>query len=342
MSGFVRALSDGMRRSTGVPEAPAASGGEASAGPILVTGADHAVGAALAVELAGRGLVVHCAYSQPQFVAGPVPGMEWHLVPSNADPGYLPALRRIVDRHDVSILIPTLDEELAAMSALRRWPDPGVLVVVSGAGSVALADDKLMVSWQLAAHGVRAPRCGSPSDFASTEEALDALGGAVVVRGRRPATKSGGSRVLLRPEDLDWGRLDDDFVVQEFVPGREYLCVLYRPDGSAGRASVVYQAVRPGRHGDGIVRLAPGDAEDVHRTAWSAIRALGVVGPAEVVVRTTTEGAVVVLSVHPRFSRHCSELLDELVAVAPTVPPEHGSRVVEQRAVPEESSLSLS
>jgi carbamoyl-phosphate synthase large subunit len=42
------------------------------------------------------------------------------------------------------------------------------------------------------------------------------------------------------------------------------------------------------------------------------VRALGVTGPAEVILRRRADGQEAVLSVHPRFGRQCAELLDVL------------------------------
>jgi carbamoyl-phosphate synthase large subunit len=313
MSALVRALAEGARRleATATHPGPVAEA-DPGARAVLVTGADGPVGAALAGELAHRGFTVHAAHTRPGVAAEAGTGLTWHLVPRSSDPGYLPTLHRIVRLHGVTIVIPTLDEELPVIASVRRWPDPGVLVVVSGPGPVGLAQDKLLANWQLSGHAVATPACASPSDFADTRSALEALGGAVVVRTRRAGRKSGGARVLFGPDDMDWDRLDDDFVVQQFVPGREYVCVLYRPDGPAKRGAVVFEALRPGPRHEDVRMLAPGEAEDVERTAWAAIRALGIVGPAEVVVRRTADGTATVISVHPRFSRHCKELLDQL------------------------------
>jgi carbamoyl-phosphate synthase large subunit len=283
---------------------------------VLVTGVDRAVGAAVAHEFHARGFDVHGTHQNPG-TAEEVPGMRWHLVPRSEDPAYLPTVHRLVQRHGVSIVIPTLDEELPVMAGVRRWPDPGVLVVVSGPGPVNLAQDKLLACWQLAGHAVATPPCASPSDFRDTKEALDAMGGAAVVRARRAGRTGIGARVVLDAGELDWERLDDDFIVQQFAPGREYLCVLYRPDGPARRGTVVLEALSPGPRHEQVRALPPGEAEDVERTAWAAVRALGILGPAEVVVRRAADDTPTVLSVHPRFSRHCSELLDQLSTPEP-------------------------
>lgn len=315
MSALVKALTEGARRRqmSGAPSAPPERSDGDRDQVALVTGVDRAVGEALARDLAGRGMTVHGAHQRPG-AARDIPGIRWHLVPRSSDPGYLPTLHRIVRNHGVGIVIPTLDEELPVMAGMRRWPEPGVLVVVSGPGPVNLAQDKLLTCWQLAGHGVPTPSCASPSDFSGTREALAAMGGALVVRPRRAGRAGSGARVVMDADDLDWDRLDDDFVVQRFVPGQQFLCLLYRPDGPARRGSVVLEELRPGPRHVEVRQVPAGGAQDVERTAWAAIRALGILGPAEVVVRRAADGTAMVLSVHPRFGRHCSQLLDQLSA----------------------------
>lgn len=313
MSALVRALSERVRHlpASGTPG-------------VLVTGVDGPVGTALAVDLAARGFTVHGTHQLAWVAPRDVPGMQWHLVPRPEDPGYLPALHRIVQHHAVDFIIPTTDEELPVIAGVRRWPDEGVFVVVSGPGPVSLAQDKLLTSWQLTSHGVLAPACASPSDFADTAEALASLGDAIVLRSRHAGRKSGGARVVHRPDELEWDRLDDDFVVQHFICGPEYLCCLYRPDGPGNRGMVVFEVLRPGPRHDAVRALSPGEAEDLERTAWAAVRALGVLGPAEVILRRSGDGRAHVISVHPRFSQHCGELLDQLSA--PAASPSAGRR----------------
>lgn len=316
MSALVRALAEARRIPTEVDPGHGSAGRRAGAA-VLVTGVDRPVGAALAKELARRGLAVHATARAVTAAAAEFSG-SWHLAPAPDDPSYLPVLRRIVRHHRPDIVIPTLDEELPLWAGLRHWPDAEV--VVAGAGAVSLARDKLLTCWQLTSHQVPTPPCRSPSDFADTAEALRALGGSLVLRARRPEHRSGGARVVRAADELDWERLDDDFVVQPVAPGREYLCVLYRPEGPVRRGSVVYVVAHPSiRHG-ALMALGPGEAEGVERVAWAAARSMGVIGPAEVVVRREEAGGVSVISLHPRFGEHCGELLDQLSSPEPVVP----------------------
>lgn len=316
MSALVRALAEARRIATEIDGVHGGAGRPAGIA-VLVTGVDRPVGAALARELAHRGLAVHATARAVTAAAAEFSG-SWHLAPGPEDPSYLPVLRRIVGHHRPDIVIPTLDEELPLWAGLRHWPDAEV--VVAGAGPVSLARDKLLICWQLTSHHVPTPPCRSPSDFADTAEALRALGGSMVLRARRPEHRSGGARVVRAADELDWARLDDDFVVQPVASGPEYLCVLYRPEGPVRKGSVVYAVAHPSLRRGGLIALAPGEAEAVERAAWAAVRSLGVMGPAEVVVRGDEAGGVFVISLHPRFGEHCAELLDQLSAPEHVVP----------------------
>lgn len=314
MAALVKALIEQARR-----KAAEGAGEPASDVAVLVTGVDHPVGAAVARELVVRGFTVHGTAQSPTASAADLNG-GWHLVPRAADPSYLPVLHRIVERHRTGFVIPTLDAELPVWAGVRRWPGAEVVVVVAGAGAVSLAQDKLLTCWQLSSHQVPTPPCSSPSDFTDTAEALQTLGGRLVVRPRWPEHRYGGARLVHAADDLVWDRLDDHFVVQPVVCGAEYLCTFYRPDGSARRGTVVFQVQHPSMRRGGLRPLAPGEDPAVERAAWAAVRALGILGPAEVVVRRGEDGAVSVLSVHPRFGERCGELLDQLSAPEPVVP----------------------
>jgi carbamoylphosphate synthase large subunit len=283
--------------------------------PVLVTGAAGPAGTSLVRELAEHDVRVHAADSRPRLDAVP-PVVSWHVLPSGAESAYLPALRRLLRRLRAGTLIPTTDGELPVLATVRHALGPHVHVMVPGPAAVAMAQDKLALAWQLAAREVPTPRCASPSDFPDTGAALRAFRGSLVLRPRRSGGGRGGARLVRDAGDVDWTRLGDDLVVQDLVPGREYDLVLYRPDGGSDGARSMVAFERLGRVPGEIDarRLRPGSADEVERTAWAAVRALGVTGPAEVVVRRAADDRLLVLSVRPRFGRHCVELLQAMLA----------------------------
>lgn len=244
---------------------------------VMVTGAAAPAGATLLTQLRDRRIpVVAVDADHPSSTA------TGHRVPPVSDPHRLIALRQLGLRENVTVLIPTLREELPQIAAAKSAFDPAVHVVVAGAGPVVIAQDLLYTAWQLQARGVPTPAFGTTADFPDAAAAFGALGGPLVIKSR---TGGGRSRVVQGPDQLDWASLRNDDLIQRHVPGAEYLPVVYRPAPRSG----------------------------VRSLAIAAVRALGVTGPATVQVRRDADGHPQVLKVLARFvasSHLVPELLD--------------------------------
>ena len=103
---------------------------------------------------------------------------------------------------------------------------------------MALANDKLFTAWQLHAAGVPVPRFGVPRDFGGADAAMAALGGPVVVK---PRVSRGGRGVIVidGSEEVDWHRLPEGQIVQEFIPGAEYGPMVFGAPAHNGTAPFV-------------------------------------------------------------------------------------------------------
>lgn len=141
------------------------------------------------------------------------------LVPRVDDPSYLDRLLDVVQQHQVDLIIPTIDTELAILAenvgALRR---EGAHVLVSGLETIAISGDKWLTHSFLDDRGIPHP------EQWTAEEAL-ALGHElpypVIAKPRRGSSSVGVSRVS------DVARLrpalgDNDYLVQSIAPGDEY------------------------------------------------------------------------------------------------------------------------
>ena len=283
---------------------------------ILITGADGPAGRALVEQLAARGLQVHCADSQPMCL----PSAVCHLMPEPANPGFLPALARIVQRYGIDLVIPASSDALPAISIGRL--SLGVDVVVPGPGPTGTAHDRLLTAWSLWSHGVGVPDFGVPSDFADAQDALDAMGGQLTLRSRW-ASGTRVATVLDASDDLDWSAMSDDWFVQRFVPGPAYSVVLYRPLDGKGRLATVLE--EPGQDDTAAMTgVRESDAVGVERVARAAVRALGLTGPLEVGIRCGADGLPVVLDVKACFGPHSAsipEVLDAVLRDHPAPPP---------------------
>jgi phosphohistidine swiveling domain-containing protein len=170
----------------------------------------------------------------------------------------------------------------------------------------------LLTAWSLWSHGVPVPDFGVPSDFARAHATSPLLTGPLIVRPRR-ADGNQTTMLVEDPRDVDWNSVDDDLLVQEFVPGTSYKAIVYRPLQGKGRLTSVLEEVVL-EDGE-VVAAASTDARavpEIERVAQAAVRAVGLTGPAEVSVRSRGGGMPVVLDVRVGFGPH-SHLVPELL-----------------------------
>jgi len=274
----------------------------------LVGGAGAPFGQELAEQLVARGLRVHSADVRSMRV----PSVSSHVVPTLDDPGYLPALSRLVRRNEIDVVIPVSVLAVQAVSVGRFALDPEVGVVAPSAGAAAIVRDRLLVSSKLWSHGLTVPNFGVPSDFADASTALRRMQGELVLRPR--FIDNGHTSSLVRTAaDLDWATLDDDILVQQFVAGAAYAVVIHRPaDGGRRLTAVLEKTIRA--DGEVVTSRVRRDETvgNVERIAQAAVRALGLTGPAEVMIRKNEGGTPIVLDVSAGFGPH-SRLVPELL-----------------------------
>ena len=282
---------------------------------VLITAAGGPAGRALAAQLKSRDIPFLGADSR-ELPAGA--GFDAVRVPTATDPEMIPVLRRLVAREGINLVIPTASEELIHLSAARAGFGPDVRVIVGDPGPVALANDRLFTAWRLRSAGVPVPRFGVPGDFADAEAAMDAMDGAVVVKPR--VLRNGGPLTIIDgSQQIDWSTLPDGQIIQEYIPGSEYLPMVFGTPVHNGAAPFVIVAERiTGMAGTSQVRrAAAGQGMDVGNLAMAAVRSLGLTGPVELDVRRRADGTPVVLDVRARFgasSGSAPELLDAVLA----------------------------
>lgn len=287
---------------------------------VLVTGAAGASGQSLAEQLIARGLRVHCTDSRPMDV----PSAECHLTPPSTDPGFVPALARLVRTKGIDLVIPANDAALFAISSARQTFGEGVEVVMPGPGPTAIAHDRLLTAHCLWSRGIAVPDFGVPSDFVGKAARPVFLGGSVILR---PRWADGDHPTFLidQPESVDWASMGDDLLVQKFVAGTAYKAITYRPASGPGRLTTVLEETILD---DGEIAAAcvvgTSAVPEVERVAQAAVRALGLTGPVEVSLRCSTDAAPVVLDVRACFGPHSylvPELLDAVLRDHPSRSP---------------------
>ncbi|MDO5663114.1 MAG: hypothetical protein Q4G40_10490, partial [Brachybacterium sp.] len=201
--------------------------------------------------------------------------------------------------------------------------------LLAGPGAVMRTADRLHTLAHLESRGVPVPVFRTPGDLVSTAEALHLFGGAFLAVPRCP---DGETTPLLvtSEEDLAWSSLDDTWVLQEVLLGEEYLALTHRPakGNRDRRVGVVHERSRSvdpafaperGRGASAPPAMAV-HAPDIEKLALAAVRALGLIGQAEVTIRLTRRGSPRVIDVSAAFGahiRHTPEVLEALVGFAP-------------------------
>lgn len=243
------------------------------------------------------------------------------VVPAASDPAMLPTLRRLVRHFDIDLLIPTVSDELPQVSAAAALLLTYAPVAIAGHDGVTIAHDKYLTMAALAAAGVPVPSFSLPSAYTDTSEALEDMGGPLVLK-PRVGRGGRGVRVIDRPDEVDWSTLDDALIVQEFAPGDEYAPMVHRPSLGTGDPLVVVVAkteLKEGRVGNAaaVRRVAGASVADVSEVALAAAAALDLTGPVDLDVRRTSDGRPVVLEINARFganSESAPELLRAVLA----------------------------
>ncbi|WP_235939774.1 ATP-grasp domain-containing protein [Occultella kanbiaonis] len=277
---------------------------------VLVTGVGGPAGWSLAEQLTARGISVLGADMVPIHLDG----ISTVVVPPASDPAMLRTLRSLVTRYGISLVIPTVSEELPGIAAEATGFGPGVEVVVGSPAAVATAHDKLLTAEHLLAHGVPVPAF-APAD----EDAAATLGRPVIVKPR--VSRGGrGVRLVEAGDTVNWADLRETHVVQEFAPGIEFAPVVHRATLDDEPHVIVLEKTElaGGRIGNAVgVRAVPDGAGDVAAVARDAVVALGLVGPVDLDIRLRADGTPVVLEVNARFGANSAaapELLERVLA----------------------------
>ena len=295
---------------------------------ILITGAGGPAGRTLGRQLADRvaaGLDVRVV--GVDLTSIDVDGFDdVATVAPAGDLGYAPTMCEASAGFAPDLIIPTVQDELPQISVLAAalaratHRDKPAQIVDAGAVPAAIAADKLLTMWTLAAAGIPVPRHAPATDFTDTADALAWADGPVVVK---PRVSRGGRGVILveAADDLDWSTTDASLIVQGFAGGTEFAPQTYRSPRTGAVSSYVLEktVLKEGRVGNAAeaVRLADGSRPEIADLAVRTVEALGLVGPVDMDVRLDDDNQPRVLEVNGRFgalSALAPEVLSSVLA----------------------------
>jgi len=214
------------------------------------------------------------------------------LVPRVDDPGYVAALRALVEAHGVKLIVPLTDLDHLVLSQARD--ELGVVVLLPPPETIRLCEDKYLAHTFFEEHGIATPPTWLPDAFP------DELEFPVLVKARRGF----GSRHIYRAEnraDLEFflAHTSADSMVQGVCRGEEFsIDVFCDLDGRCLNA--IPRTMIESKGGESIKGATIQDAELIEHGRRVAEK-LGIVGPANIQCFREPLGALPVTDVNPRF-----------------------------------------
>ena len=222
-------------------------------------------------------------------------GHKHHIVPLTTDRYYIPIIGSICDAEDVSLIVPTIDDELPIFGrALSRFTQMGIAVAVSSEKTSKICNDKYETYLFSRTNGIN-----TPETWLSGGIQMNDLKYPVYVKPRFGR----GSVNVFKVENEKQLRFFLDYVpdpiVQNELPGAEFT-VDVLSDFHGRVISLVPRerlVIRAGVSDKGITRKNA----DVMAFAKHVAERLQIVGPANIQC-TWDKGTVSLIEVNPRFS----------------------------------------
>jgi carbamoyl-phosphate synthase large subunit len=216
----------------------------------------------------------------------------WALVPRIDDAEYVPALRGLVDEHDVRLIVPLTDLDQVTLAAARE--QLGALVLLPDQETVERLADKYLAHLLFEERGIASPPTWLPNgvpDDASFPLLVKARSGF-------------GSRHIYRAEDrvqlgFFLGYTPVDSIVQACLGGEEFsIDVFCDLDGRCLNA--IPRTMIESKGGESIKGMTIRD-EGLIELARDVAEKLQLVGPANIQCFREQDGSHYVTDINPRF-----------------------------------------
>lgn len=236
-------------------------------------------------------------------------------VPAAGEASFIPAILKIIRDYEVSLLIPTVSEELPVVAKeLDSFAPYPCRVVIAPYAAVDIANDKLKTAVFLDQHGVSVPR--TLAGDTAHASVLASIGLPLIAK---PRISRGGRGVKLHtsPQTLAEEQRSN-IVYQEFISGEEYDVNLFVGQQGEMRSCVVLHKtqLRDGVVGNALAveRVQAGGVAEVARRA---VAALGLTGPADIDIRVDSSGTPRLLEINARLGANvlsAKEVMEDLLS----------------------------
>jgi len=268
-------------------------------GTVLVTGVGGASGIGAVRSLHDRTDHTVVGVDMEDHAAGFYLADAGRVVPAATDDGWAEAIRSTVEDHDVDVVIPTVDEELAKLATLRAAMPREVPVIAPRVDVVDQMLDKYTATRQLARAGHAVPETW----LATEREDIPKSSFPLLVKPRRGRGSRGIKRVTDRAElTVHLGKTEYDaraLLLQEFIEGTEYTTSVVVTAADRLLAVVPKEAIeKQGSTVIGRTRDAPAVASSCRRIHET----LAPGGPINVQQIVDDNGVPHTIEINPRFS----------------------------------------
>ena len=214
------------------------------------------------------------------------------LVPRIGDEEYIPALRALVDEHDVRLIVPLTDLDQVTLAAARE--DLGALVLLPAEETVERLADKYLAHLLFEERGIASPPTWLPNGVP------DDASFPLLVKARNGF----GSRHIYRAEDrvqlgFFLGYTPVDSIVQACLGGEEFsIDVFCDLDGRCLNA--IPRTMIESKGGESIKGMTIRD-EQLIELARDVAERLQLVGPANIQCFREQDGSHYITDINPRF-----------------------------------------
>jgi carbamoyl-phosphate synthase large subunit len=216
----------------------------------------------------------------------------WALVPRIDDAEYLPALRALVDEHDVRLIVPLTDLDQVTLAAARE--ELGALVLLPAEETVERLADKYLAHVLFEERGIASPPTWLPNGV--PEDASFPL----LVKARHGF----GSRHIYRAEDrvqlgFFLGYTPVDSIVQACLAGEEFSIDVFC-DLEGRCLNAIPRTMIESKGGESIKGMTIRD-ERLIELARAVAESLQLVGPANIQCFREPDGSHYITDINPRF-----------------------------------------
>lgn len=208
-----------------------------------------------------------------------------YLLPRADDPRYVDELNAVVEAEGVEVVHPQPDPEVRVLS--QRRDDVRARTFLPAAETIVLTQDKLASAARLETAGVPVPATGEGDVHDAARQIISAHGKAWV-RARQGAGARASLPVTTVEQAVAWARYwvetkglgYEDFMVGEFLPGREFAFQSLWHDGrlvtsqARERLEYLYGHLTPSGQTSTPSVAKTVHRDDVNETAAAAVRAV--------------------------------------------------------------------